>query len=38
MLKKEIMRGDLFLYDFGAREGSIQSGIRPVMVGSFSLA
>ena len=32
MLKKEIMRGDLFLYDFGAREGSIQSGIRPVMV------
>ena len=26
------MCGDLFLYDFGAKEGSIQSGIKPVMV------
>lgn len=31
-MKKEIERGDLFYYDFGSRKGSIQSGIRPVMV------
>ena len=27
-----IKRGDIFYYDFGAREGSIQSGQRPVLV------
>lgn len=32
MQKKEIQRGDLFYYDFGKREGSVQSGERPVMV------
>ena len=32
MQKKEIKRGDLFYYDFGKREGSVQSGERPVMV------
>ena len=32
MKKNKIMRGDLFYYDFGEREGSIQSGIRPVLV------
>lgn len=32
MQKKEIKRGDLFYYDFGVREGSIQSGVRPVLV------
>lgn len=32
MQKKEIQRGDLFYYDFGEREGSIQSGVRPVLV------
>lgn len=32
MQRKEIKRGDLFFYDFGTREGSIQSGVRPVMV------
>lgn len=32
MKKKKISRGDLFYYDFGEREGSIQSGIRPVLV------
>ena len=31
-MKREIERGDLFYYDFGSREGSIQSGLRPVMV------
>lgn len=31
-MKKEIERGDLFYYDFGSREGSIQSGLRPVLV------
>ena len=25
MQKKEIQRGDLFYYDFGKREGSVQS-------------
>ena len=29
---KEIQRGDLFYYDFGKREGSVQSVERPVMV------
>ena len=32
MQSKEIKRGDLFYYDFGTREGSIQSGVRPVLV------
>lgn len=32
MKKQEIKRGDLFFYDFGKREGSIQSGERPVLV------
>ena len=32
MKKNKIRRGDLFYYDFGEREGSIQSGIRPVLV------
>lgn len=32
MKKQEIKRGDLFFYNFGKREGSIQSGERPVMV------
>ena len=32
MQRKEIKRGDLFYYDFGTREGSIQSGVRPVLV------
>ena len=31
-MKKKISRGDLFYYDFGEREGSIQSGVRPVLV------
>ena len=26
MQRKEIQRGDLFYYDFGKREGSVQSG------------
>ena len=32
MQKKEIKRGDLFYYDFGEKKGSIQSGVRPVLV------
>ena len=32
MQRKEIQRGDLFYYDFGKREGSVQSGERPVTV------
>lgn len=32
MKKNKILRGDLFYYDFGEKEGSIQSGIRPVLV------
>ena len=32
MQRKEIQRGDLFYYDFGKREGSVQFGERPVMV------
>lgn len=32
MQKKEIRRGDLFYYDFGEKDGSVQSGVRPVMV------
>lgn len=28
----EIKRGDLYLYDFGSNEGSIQCGLRPVLV------
>lgn len=28
----EIRRGDIFSYDFGTRIGSIQSGVRPVLV------
>lgn len=31
-MKKKISHGDLFYYDFGEREGSIQSGVRPVLV------
>lgn len=26
----KVKRGDIFYYDFGTKEGSIQSGIRPV--------
>lgn len=32
MKEKEIRRGDIFSYDFGTRIGSIQSGVRPVLV------
>ena len=32
MKKAEIRRGDIFSYDFGTRIGSIQSGVRPVLV------
>lgn len=32
MIKNKIYRGDLYYYDFGEKEGSIQSGIRPVLV------
>lgn len=32
MIKTKISRGDLYYYDFGKKEGSIQSGIRPVMI------
>ena len=32
MKKTEIRRGDIFSYDFGTRIGSIQSGVRPVLV------
>lgn len=32
MKRQEIKRGDLFYYDFGERAGSIQSGVRPVLV------
>ena len=32
MIKKTIHRGDLFYYDFGKNEGSVQNGVRPVMV------
>lgn len=32
MKEAEIRRGDIFSYDFGTRIGSIQSGIRPVLV------
>ncbi len=31
-MEKVIKRGDLFYYDFGKCEGSIQSGVRPVLV------
>ena len=31
-MKKKISHGDLFYYDFGEREGSIQSGVRPVLL------
>lgn len=31
-MEKVIKRGNLFYYDFGKCEGSIQSGVRPVMV------
>ena len=31
-MKKKISRGDLISSDFGEREGSIQSGVRPVLV------
>lgn len=32
MKKRKLQRGDLYYYDFGNREGSIQSGIRPVLI------
>lgn len=32
MVKNKICRGDLYYYDFGEKEGSIQSGVRPVLV------
>ena len=32
MKKNKLQRGDLYYYDFGKREGSIQSGIRPVLI------
>ena len=32
MKETEIRRGDIFSYDFGTRIGSIQSGVRPVLV------
>ena len=32
MKKQKIQRGDLYYCDFGEREGSIQSGMRPVLV------
>ena len=32
MKKKQLQRGDLYYYDFGKREGSIQSGVRPVLI------
>lgn len=32
MERKEIKRGDIYLYDFGEREGSVQSGYRPILV------
>lgn len=32
MIKKRITRGDLYYCDFGKKEGSIQSGIRPVII------
>lgn len=32
MQKKNIERGDIFYLDFGNREGSVQSGARPVVV------
>ena len=28
----KVQRGDIFYYDFGVKEGSIQSGIRPVLI------
>lgn len=31
-MNKEIIRGDLFYYNFGKCEGSIQNGVRPVLV------
>lgn len=31
-MKREIKRGEIYYYDFGVREGSIQSGHRPVLV------
>ena len=32
MKKRKLQRGDLYYYDFGNREGSIQSGTRPVLI------
>lgn len=32
MKETKIRRGDIFSYDFGTRIGSIQSGVRPVLV------
>lgn len=32
MSKENVKRFDIYLYDFGHKEGSIQSGLRPVMV------
>lgn len=32
MKKRKLQRGDLYYCDFGNREGSIQSGIRPILI------
>lgn len=29
---KKVKRGEIYLYDFGTNEGSIQSGVRPVLI------
>lgn len=32
MENKKVKRGEIYLYDFGANEGSIQNGTRPVLI------
>lgn len=32
MENKKVKRGEIYLYDFGKNEGSIQNGVRPVLV------
>lgn len=32
MMNRKIKHGDIFWYDFGTNEGSIQNGIRPALV------
>ena len=29
---QKVKRGEIYLYDFGNNEGSIQNGIRPVLI------